>query len=242
MGMARDFDSICARLAELEAERSALNEQLERLQAQKALALVCGSDSSITANSTSAEKITLFRRLFGGRCRPRCGHTVAQNGRPMSSQQYDVRAVRGLGHHHAHTLLRSGKALALPRRCVSMGGFKSFRTAAITLAGIKLAHRIRKKQFSSGRGRYRNFGSLKQLRERALAWYVAGGNINRADLEPNRSGTPIPSARGGFATRKLQSRRTGFRFGAKLVSAITATQQLRRMGSGNPVLVAGTSS
>jgi hypothetical protein len=34
--MARDIDSICARLAELEAERSALNEQLERLQAQKA--------------------------------------------------------------------------------------------------------------------------------------------------------------------------------------------------------------
>jgi hypothetical protein len=28
MGMARDIDSICARLAELEAERSALNKQL----------------------------------------------------------------------------------------------------------------------------------------------------------------------------------------------------------------------
>ena len=65
--MARDIDSICARLAELEAERIALNEQLERLQAQKARALVCGSDSSITTNSTAAEKITLFRRLFGGR-------------------------------------------------------------------------------------------------------------------------------------------------------------------------------
>jgi hypothetical protein len=32
MGMARDIDSICARLAELEAERIALNEQLERLK------------------------------------------------------------------------------------------------------------------------------------------------------------------------------------------------------------------
>jgi transposase-like protein len=47
--------------------------------------------------------------------------------------------------------------------------FKSFASAAITLAGIELAHRIRKRQFSVGRGRYRNFGSLKQLRGRALA-------------------------------------------------------------------------
>jgi hypothetical protein len=55
MNMTRDIDSICARLAELEAERGALNEQLERLQAQRAQAMVCGL-SSITANSTAAEK------------------------------------------------------------------------------------------------------------------------------------------------------------------------------------------
>jgi len=58
---------------------------------------------------------------------------------------------------------------AVKRRCASMGGFKSFRSAAITLAGIELAHRIRKRQFSLRRGRYRNFGSLKQIWERALA-------------------------------------------------------------------------
>src|ERR1700684_4131090 len=57
---------------------------------------------------------------------------------------------------------------AIKRRCASMGGFKSFGRAAITLAGIELAHRIRKRQFSLGRGRYRNFGSLKQLWARAL--------------------------------------------------------------------------
>jgi putative transposase len=34
---------------------------------------------------------------------------------------------------------------AIKRRCASMGGFKSFGTAAITLAGIELAHRIRKR-------------------------------------------------------------------------------------------------
>jgi len=58
---------------------------------------------------------------------------------------------------------------AIKRRCASMGGFKSFESAAITLAGIELAHRIRKRQFSLGRGRYRKFGSLKQIWERALA-------------------------------------------------------------------------
>jgi transposase-like protein len=37
---------------------------------------------------------------------------------------------------------------AIKRRCASMLGMKSFRSAAITLAGIELAHRIRKRQFS----------------------------------------------------------------------------------------------
>jgi hypothetical protein len=37
------------------------------------------------------------------------------------------------------------------------------------LAGIELAHRIRKRQFSFGRGRYQPFGSLKQMWDRALA-------------------------------------------------------------------------
>lgn len=58
---------------------------------------------------------------------------------------------------------------AIKRRCASMGGFKSFQSAAITLSGIELAHRIRKRQFSFGRGRWGNVGSLKQLWERALA-------------------------------------------------------------------------
>jgi transposase-like protein len=36
---------------------------------------------------------------------------------------------------------------AIKRRCASMAGFKSFATAAVTIAGIELAHRIRKRQF-----------------------------------------------------------------------------------------------
>jgi hypothetical protein len=66
MSMVRDIDSICARLAELEAERAVLNEQLEQLRGQRAQVLVCGSVST-TTNSTAMEKISLFRRLFAGR-------------------------------------------------------------------------------------------------------------------------------------------------------------------------------
>jgi hypothetical protein len=39
---------------------------------------------------------------------------------------------------------------AIKQRCASMLGFKSFRTAAVTLAGVELAHRIRKRKFSFG--------------------------------------------------------------------------------------------
>ena len=58
---------------------------------------------------------------------------------------------------------------AIKRRCASMTGFKSFHNASITLAGIELAHRIRKRQFSFGPGRQRRAWSLKQLWGRALA-------------------------------------------------------------------------
>jgi transposase-like protein len=55
---------------------------------------------------------------------------------------------------------------AIKRRCAWMTGFESFRSAANTLAGIE---RIRKRQFSFGRGRQRRAWSLKQLWDRALA-------------------------------------------------------------------------
>jgi len=59
---------------------------------------------------------------------------------------------------------------AIKRRCASMLGLKSFRTAAITLAGIELAHRIRKRQFSLTAGPMRLGESLKELWDLALAW------------------------------------------------------------------------
>ena len=58
---------------------------------------------------------------------------------------------------------------AIKRRCAPMLALKSFRTAAVTLAGVELAHRIRKGQFSFGRGGPRRFSSLKSLWARAFA-------------------------------------------------------------------------
>jgi transposase-like protein len=57
---------------------------------------------------------------------------------------------------------------AIKSRCASMKGFKSFNDAALTIAGIELAHRIHKRQFLFGLGRPRNC-SLKTQWERALA-------------------------------------------------------------------------
>jgi transposase-like protein len=58
---------------------------------------------------------------------------------------------------------------AIKRRCASMKGFKPFTNAAITIAGIELAHRIHKRQFSFGLGRPRRNLSLKVRWQRALA-------------------------------------------------------------------------
>jgi len=58
---------------------------------------------------------------------------------------------------------------ATKRRCASMAGFKSIASAAITIAGIELVHRIRKGQFSFGRGRRRRDWSRKDEWVMALA-------------------------------------------------------------------------
>jgi transposase-like protein len=65
---------------------------------------------------------------------------------------------------------------AIKSRCAPMLALKSFRTAAITLAGVELAHRIRKRQFYFGRGGPSQFCSLKQLWARALTCYDAASN------------------------------------------------------------------
>jgi DDE domain len=57
---------------------------------------------------------------------------------------------------------------AIKRRCAPMLAMKSFRTAATTLAGVELAHRIRKSQFTFGARSPRQFSSLKHAWARAL--------------------------------------------------------------------------
>ena len=58
---------------------------------------------------------------------------------------------------------------AIKRRCAPMLSLKSFRTAAITLAGVELAHRIRKGQFSLRRpGATPELSSFKHLWTHAL--------------------------------------------------------------------------
>ena len=58
---------------------------------------------------------------------------------------------------------------AIKQRCASMLGFKSFRTAAITLAGVELAHRIRKQQFSVAGSGSGGIASLKHQWDQALS-------------------------------------------------------------------------
>src|SRR4029453_17085964 len=57
---------------------------------------------------------------------------------------------------------------AIKRRCASMAGFKSFTNAAVTLVGIELGHRIRKRQFMLSRT-YRRLGKWSLKKEWAIA-------------------------------------------------------------------------
>ena len=91
------------------------------------------------------------------------------------------RALRLLRREHPawrRVTVRSSKYLnniieqdhrAIKRRCASMKGFKSFANAAVTIAGVELAIRIHKHQFSIGRDRPRNDSSLRTDWERAIA-------------------------------------------------------------------------
>jgi transposase-like protein len=57
---------------------------------------------------------------------------------------------------------------AIKRRYSAMHGLKSFGASMITLAGVELAHRIRKRQFSLGRARGRLRHTMKTAWDRAL--------------------------------------------------------------------------
>ena len=80
---------------------------------------------------------------------------------------------------------------AIKQRCAPMLGLKSFHSAAITLAGIELAHRIRKQQYSLPMAASERAGSLKDSWTAALAVSdvpVHGGGERSSPMHQN-SGT-----------------------------------------------------
>ncbi len=70
-----------------------------------------------------------------------------------------------------------------------MLGLKSFRTAAITFAGVELAYRIRKPRFPLPTGREAKATSLKELCRRAL------GPSARQIRQPAAVGNGLPEQR-----------------------------------------------
>ncbi len=97
----------------------------------------------------------------------------------------------------------------IKRRCASMLGLKSFETAAVTFAGIELANRIRKQQFSIRRGGKVGGWSLKQLWDQALAQTPPSDHSRReipADRPSMHQNSQV-NIRGMSGPRDTQSRR-----------------------------------
>ena len=143
----------------------------------------CIGQSTSTANRSThcCARIAAWtpHRPSFGRPRPRICRLAAQDQSRRQCREPSGAAAAGRGgfevasRGHAHRRYLNNIVeqdhRAIKRRCAAMLGLKSFSTAAITLAGVELAHRIRKRQFSFGRGRQRRAWSLKRLWDRALA-------------------------------------------------------------------------
>jgi transposase-like protein len=98
---------------------------------------------------------------------------------------------------------------AIKRRCASMLGLKSFKTAAVTFAGIELAHRIRKGQYSFGNGLKCGVWSLKQHWDRALAPHLnldAWQRLSPAAQPPMHQNSRV-NAKGKARRSNTKSRR-----------------------------------
>ena len=116
-----------------------------------------------------------FRKALGSTL-PRVPRKVTLDGHaprhralwPLRREHPCWRNVKVRTNSYLNNLIEQGHR-ALKRRCTSMPGFKSFANAAITIAGIELAHRIRKGQYSFGRGRRRYGWSQKEEWAMALA-------------------------------------------------------------------------
>jgi hypothetical protein len=92
---------------------------------------------------------------------------------------------------------------AIKRRCASMLGLKSFGTAAITLDGIELAHRIRKGQYFFGGDGQIRLTSLKQLWDRALADVDSTDPRSALVCQPTAN-APEPTIATGKGVRRVR--------------------------------------
>jgi len=118
--------------------------------------------------------MAFFRKAVAS-CAPRWPRKITLDGHQLS--HLGLRRLRREDHRWKYVHIRTSQYLnniveqdhrAIKGRCRMMMGFKSYRTAAVTLAGPELVHRIRKGQFKFGPGR-RSFWSLKKQWDTALA-------------------------------------------------------------------------
>src|SRR6201987_651359 len=113
-------------------------------------------DFRLSGTRNVAATKAFFRKAI--KSQRRCPQTIKLDGCAASHRA--VRALKTDGLLPAETKLRSSKYLnnlieqdhrGVKQRIAVMLGFKGFATAAITIAGIELMHRIRKGQFGLGR-------------------------------------------------------------------------------------------
>ena len=173
-------------------------------------------DFRLSAKRDVTAAKAFFRKAIKGQ--QRAPQTITLDGYAASHRA--VRELKADGLLPADTKLRSSKYLnnlieqdhrGGKQRIAVMLGFKGFRNAAITIAGIELVHRIRKGQF--GLGRLGVQGELRlQFGTRCLGlevWHGAAGSVCPCRLfapEPSRACSP-PCATGRCAPEE-RSRRT----------------------------------
>ena len=113
-------------------------------------------DFRLSAKRDVAAAKAFFRKAIKGQ--HDAPQTITLDGYAASHRA--VRDLKADGLLPAETKLRSSKYLnnlieqdhrGVKQRIAAMLGFKGFATAAITIAGIELMHRIRKGQFVLGR-------------------------------------------------------------------------------------------
>src|ERR1700686_1415170 len=131
-------------------------------------------DSLFQVGRGIAAAMAFFRKALAS-CAPRWPRKITLDGhRPSHS---GLRRLRREDYRWKYVLVRRSCYLnnvveqdhrAIKGRCQPMLGFKSYRTAAVTLAGLELVHRIRKRQFKFGPGWWSRW-SLKKQWDAALA-------------------------------------------------------------------------